>query len=40
LELQRNISEIGWVTLDAAMKLAEIVACILRMGAAREGTEP
>jgi hypothetical protein len=39
-QLQRKFGEIGWVTLDAAMKPAEIVASILRMGAAREGTEP
>jgi hypothetical protein len=39
-QLQRKVGEIGWVTLDAAMKPAEIVASILRMGAAREGTEP
>jgi uncharacterized protein len=39
-QLQRKFGEIGWVTLDAAMRPAEIVASILRMGAALEGTEP
>jgi aminoglycoside phosphotransferase family enzyme/predicted kinase len=39
-QLQRKVDDIGWITLDAATEPAEIVARILRLGAARDDDEP
>jgi hypothetical protein len=39
-QLQRKADDIGWVTLDAAMEPADIVAHILRLGAARDDDAP